>query len=291
MVEGRPADEAHWAANALVNGGYFAAMGIPIVRGRTFLDSDTPEEKRPAAIVNQALASHYWPGENPLGKGLVWGNRRLIVVGLAGDVHTKALDDAVEPTIYTSVMQLESGAATSAVFVLRTHSNDSSLFSAAVKTAIWSSDQGLPVFGVEALSQVVGNSLATRRIAVILLGSFSFLALGLAVVGLYGLLSYTVVQRTREIGVRVALGAKPGAVSGLFLRQGLLLSSGGIAIGLIPAFIAATLMSKLLFGIRVFDPVAFLVGVIVLPATAAAASYIPARRASRIDPLEALRSE
>ncbi|MBV9761939.1 MAG: ABC transporter permease [Acidobacteriaceae bacterium] len=288
-IEGRNEDRVHWAANALVGGGYFRAMGIRLLRGRTFSDRDTPNATYPSAIVNETLASTYWPGQDPIGKGLVWGARHLTIVGVAADVHIKALDAAVEPTIYTSIFQIESGATVNAVFVLRTRQADPAVYSSAAKAAVWSVDPGLPVFGVEALSNVVANSLATRRIALTLLASLSALALVLTVVGLYGLLSYAVEQRTREIGIRMALGARPSEILRLIVGQGSALAAAGIVIGLVFGAMLASSMSKLLFGVSASDPAAFGGAVALIALTSIFASAGPAWRASHIDPLTALR--
>ena len=290
-VEGTRQDETHWAANALVSGTYFHAMRIRLLSGRTFSDADTPNASRFAAIVNETLANRYWPGESPIGKGLRWGGRRLVVIGLVSDVHIKALDAAVEPSIYTSLFQVESGATANAVFVLRSRQDQPERYGAQAKAAIWSVDRALPVFGIEPLSEVVENSLATRRITVILLGSFSILALALTVAGLYGLLSYTVEQRTREIGVRLAVGARPMEILRLVVGEGSALTGAGILLGLVLSFLAASATSKLLFGISAFDPAAFTGGAATIFVTSLLASSVPAWRASRTDPIKALRTE
>ena len=290
ILEGEDFHAARWADNALVSGEYFGAMGIPILQGRTFDNRDTPEGTG-AAIVNASMAHRFWPHGDALGKRLNWGGRDLTIVGVAGDVHIKALDSGVNATIYTCVYQVQSGATTSGVFIVRTRGVDPEGLAPAVREAIWSVDRGVPVFDLRTLEQVVARSLTTRRFAVTLLSAFAGLALMLAMIGLYGVLSYAVAQRTSELGVRFALGATPGEVLQLVLGDGLRLTGIGVGAGALLGAIAARAMSRLLFGIGTFDLGAFAFAAAALIAVALIASYIPARRASRVDPMVALRSE
>jgi len=290
VLEGGDENSVRWADNALVSGDYFAAMGIPIVRGRTFSGQDTPQSPG-SAMVNESMARRFWRDGDAIGKRIVWGGRQLTVVGIAADVHIKALDSAVNPTIYCSVYQLESGATASAVFIVRVRTADPTSVASAVREAIWSVDRGVPVFDIRTMDQIVARSLTSRRFAAVLLSSFAVLALALAVIGLYGVLSYAVTQRTSELGVRFALGATPGEVLGLVLGDGLRLTMVGVVIGAILGAAAARAMSRLLFGIQSFDLAAFAVAIAILMAVALIASYIPARRASRVDPMVALRNE
>jgi putative ABC transport system permease protein len=201
------------------------------------------------------------------------------------------LDSAVNPTIYTCAYQVESAATTNAVFIVRTLGVESTGLAPAVRHAIWSVDRGVPVFDIRTLEHVVARSLTTRKFAVALLSAFAVLALALAVVGLYGVLSYAVAQRTSELGVRFALGATPGGVVRLVLGDGLRLTTTGVVIGALLGAAAARAMSRLLFGIQSFDPAAFAIAVAILIVVALIACYIPARRASRVDPMVALRNE
>ena len=290
ILEGEDERSVHWADNALVSADYFAAMGIRLLAGRTFGREDAPEAPL-AAIVNEAMARRFFPGGDALGRRLVWGGRKLTIVGIAGDVHTSGLDAAVGPMIYTPVYQVESGATRGAVFVVRTRLADPASLAASVRDALWSVDRDVPVFDIRAMSAIVSRSLATRSFAVTLLASFAGLALFLAVIGLYGVLSYAVTQRTSELGVRFALGATPGRVVQMVLGDGLRLVAAGAVVGAVLGGMAARLMSGLLFGIRVFDPATFAGAVLLLLAVAALASFVPARRASRLDPMTALRSE
>lgn len=289
-LEGGDANSVRWADNALVSGDYFAAMGIPIVRGRTFGGEDTPQSP-PSAMVNESMARQFWPNGDALGKRIVWGGRTLNVVGIIGDVHIKAIDSVVNPTTYFSVYQIESGATTSAVFIVRTRTADPTSLASAVREAIWSVDHGVPVFDIRTMDQIVSRSLTSRRFAAALLSSFAILALALAVIGLYGVLSYAVAQRTSELGVRFALGATPGEVLRLVLGDGLRLTTIGVVIGALLGAAAARAMSRLLFGIKTFDLAAFGVAIAILMVVALVASYVPARRASHVDPMVALRNE
>jgi predicted permease len=290
ILEGEDVHASRWADNALVNGDYFGAMGIPLLSGRTFGPEDTPQAPL-SAIVNESMARRFWPNGGAIGRRIVWGGRLLTIVGIAGDVHTSALESVVNPMIYTDVYQIESGATVNAVFILRTRTGDPARLSAAVREAIWSVDRDLPVFDIRTMDQIVSRSLGTRRFAVALLSSFAVLALALAVVGLYGVLSYAVAQRTSELGLRSALGATRAQVLQMVIGDGLRLTAFGVGIGAILGVAAARAMERLLFGIPTFDGVAFTIAALTLLAVAAIASYVPARRASRIDPMVALRHE
>jgi putative ABC transport system permease protein len=290
ILEGEDERSVHWADNALVSGDYFAAMGIRMSSGRTFGREDAPEAPI-AAIVNESMARRFFPEGGALGRRLVWGGRKLTIVGIAGDVHIAGLDAVVSPTIYTPVYQVESGATRSAVFVVRTRLADPAALAASVRDAIWSVDRDVPVFDVRALSGIVSRSLATRSFAVTLLASFAAVALFLAVIGLYGVLSYAVTQRTSELGVRFALGATPGRVVRMVMGDGMRLVAAGTVLGAVMGAMVARLMSGLLFGVRAFDLTTFAAAVALLLAVAGAASLVPARRAARLDPMAALRSE
>jgi len=290
VIDGRPNDEFHWADNALVSGDYFRAMGIPLLSGRTFPDVDTPLSPL-AAVVNQSMAQQYWPHEDPIGKGFQWGGRHLTVVGVAGDVHVEELDKPIGPTIYSSIYQIESGATTSAVFLIRTHNEDPMRLASAAQNVIWSVDRGLPIVGVGTLRQVVSTSLAIRRLSLALVGTFALLALVLSLIGIYGVLSNAVAQRIQEMGVRLALGAKPIEITRLIVGEGVRLTGWGIALGVAGGALSSTFLSKLLFGVPAFDLLTFAAGAVMLLGAALLASYLPARRASRVDPMTALRCE
>lgn len=290
VIDGRPKDKFHWADNALVSGDYFSAMGIPLLRGRTFSDADTPLSPL-GAIVNQSMARQFWPHEDPIGKGFQWGGRHLTVIGVAGDVHVEELDKPIAPTIYNSVYQIESGATTSAVFLVRTHGKDPMQLASSAQNVIWSVDRGLPILGFGTLRRVVSTSLAIRRLSLVLVGIFALLALVLSLIGIYGVLSHAVARRTREMGLRLALGARPVEITRLIVGEGMRLTIWGILLGVASGGLASGLLSKLLFGVPAFDPVSFASGAALLLGAALLASYLPARRASRVDPMSALRCE
>jgi hypothetical protein len=281
-------DQIRWAANALVSPEYFTAMGIPMLRGRPFNDADVADTPL-VAVVNEALARRYWPDREPIGEHLLWGGRRLMIVGVAGDVHIAALDVEVEPTIYCSVYQVESGATTSAVFILR-HDGDSGAASAA-RTVIQSVDSGLPVLDIRPLTQVVGRSLAERRFTVAVVTVFAGFALALAVMGLYAVLSQAVARRTQELGIRLAVGASPVDLIAMVMRDGVRLLTAGLVIGAVAAVSTVRSMSVLLFGVKAIDPTAFAVATCILLLVSGLATYRVARRAAMLDPLTALRAE
>jgi putative ABC transport system permease protein len=289
-LEGEDFHSARWADNALVSGNYFAAMGIPLISGRTFGPEDTPQSPL-AAIVNQSMARRFWPRGDAVGKRIRWGGRNLTIVGVVGDVHIKAIDAGVNPTIYNCVYQIESGATSSAVFVLRTRNADPAALASAVRAAILAVDRDVPVFDIRTMEQVVSRSLSARRFAMALLTGFAALALALAVVGLYGVLSHAVAQRTSELGLRLALGATPTELVRLVLGRGLRLTALGVVIGACGGAAAARALAGLLFGIHAFDTAAFAGAAALLLTVALVASYLPARRASRVDPVIALRQE
>jgi predicted permease len=289
-IEGHPPNEFHNADNALVSEGYFRAMDIPILRGRSFREQDTPSTPL-VAVINQTLARTYFPNQNPFGKRLVWGYRTpFTIVGVAGDVKFSALDADVSPMIYMSNFQVASGVSRHAVFVLRTAGDPAGLASAA-RREIWSVDKDLPVFGVTTMNDVLAASVAQRRFSTGLLGGFAVLALLMAAIGLYGVLSYSVSQRMHEMGLRMALGANARDLMCLVLGQGIRVALAGVAAGLVASFAATRLLAGMLFGVSPLDPLTLIVVAAVLVAAALLASFIPARRATKVDPMEALRYE
>ncbi len=291
ILEGEDVHAARWADNASVSGSYFQAMGIPLLRGRTFGEQDAPGTSSLAAIVNDSMARRFWPTGDALGKRIEWGGRVLTIVGIVGDVHLAALETAVNPTIYTALYQIDRGPTSQAVFILRGHTASAAAIAPSVRGAIWSVDNGVPVFDVRTMDDVVARSLATRRFTVALLSSFAAVALVLAVVGLYSVLAYGVTQRTPELGVRLALGASPRQLVRLVLGEGLRLTTIGLVVGVAAGVIVARAMTPLLFGVASFDPLAFAGSAASLLLVALAASGLPARRAAGVDPLIALRSE
>ncbi len=274
-----------------VSANYFEAMGIRLMRGRWFNSADTANSS-PVAVINEALARRTWPGEDPLGKRLKRGlpeieSPWLEVVGVVADVKAYGLEVGTPNQTYVPLAQLPP---TSFWLTVRT-TGDPLQSVAAVERSIHSIDKDLPVFAIRSMDQVLGSSRAQRLLMLTLLASFAALALLLAAVGIYGVVSYSVKQRTRELGIRMALGAQRGDVLKLILTQGLKPAIIGVVIGLGAAFALTRWMETLLFGVRPTDPVTFSVIAVVLLSVALVACWLPARRATKVDPLIALRTE
>jgi predicted permease len=277
-----------------ISAGYLKTMGIPILRGRSFDDTDN-EQSMPVAIVNETMAREYWPGQDALGKRFKVGDPDeqvpwLTIVGVAGDVHQMGADVPVKAEMYFPYRQGSSRFYAPRDLVIRT-SLDPLSFVAAVRREIRAVDADQPVSNIRTMDDVLSKEIAPRRIAMTLLMTFAGLALLLASIGIYGVLSYFVAQSTPEIGVRLALGAQQSDVLKLVVSRGMKLALAGLAIGLVAAFLLTRLMTSLLFGVSATDATTF-VGVSgLLLAVALLACYIPARRATKVDPLVALRYE
>jgi predicted permease len=271
---------------------YFRTMRIPLVAGRDFDSRDTPDSPS-VVIVNRAAAEQLWPGRNPTGHHLMLPNipegkrLNLEVVGVVGDSKYRNLLDPVAPAMYLPFAQGYRGHAT---LILRTAGAPGAM-SASARRLLASLDPSVPVGGVTTMREQESRSLYQARMIALLLGSFGMLSLVLAVVGIYGVSSYTVARRTQEIGLRMALGARPEEVLGMVLRQGAKLAGTGIAAGVLAALGLTRLMRSLLYGTSTGDPLTFASMAVLLAAVAVAACYIPARRATRIDPITALRHE
>jgi len=269
---------------------YFRAMGIPLSRGRTFTWADN-ESSLPMAIINEAAARQYWPSEDAMGKRVkledgsapVWRQ----IVGIVGDVREDGLVKAGRPEVYAPLLQAP---VPYMALIVRTRTQPAAL-TAAVRQAVMAVDKDQPLFQVETMQQVVDDSVAGRRFQMALLAVFAALALGLAAIGIYGLISYTVNQRTHEIGIRMALGAKREDVLHLVVRQGMMLAIAGVVVGTVGALLLTRFLSGMLYGVGVNDPTTLLSVATLLIGVAALASYIPARRATRVDPMVALRYE
>jgi putative ABC transport system permease protein len=278
-----------------IGGDYFGTLGVPLVRGR-LLDMRDDETHPPAIVINETLARTYWPGQDPVGKriqqvrpdGRPGGGpaRWLTVVGVIGDVRAEGLDRPVPPQLYASMWQM-SGLSIGVVMKTRPGANAEEVLRREVKAV----DPDLPVYAVRPFDDVLAAGNATRRFVMLLVGLFGVAALLLAALGIYGVIAYAVSQRQREIGVRIALGARPASVVGMVLADGLRLTLVGVAVGLAGALATTRLLSGLLFDIGATDPLTFGAIVPALAAVALAACWIPARRAAAVNPLVALRSE
>lgn len=273
--------------------GYFETLGIPLVRGRALTWSD--DDGSPlAVVVNETLAAHYWPGADPIGKRIrvgdgPWGS----VVGVVGDVRHNGLTEEILPKFYVSPPQwnLATGAnPTSLRLVVRSVGSPREVVEP-IRAVVRALDASLAIAEVRTTKEVLDAAVAQPRVMAVLMGAFGAVALGLALVGVYGVMTYTVGRRTREIGVRMALGAMREEVVGLMLRRGALMIGIGLAIGTVFALALSRYVESLLYGVRPNDPVTFIVVLVVFGAVAGAATYLPSRRAARVDPVRALKSE
>jgi putative ABC transport system permease protein len=283
--------EAPAAAIRLVDPGYFAAMRIPLKRGRSLATSDRIGSA-PVAVINEAMARQLWPGEDPIGQHVkvAWWHptASVEIVGVVADSRHDGLDAAFEPTLFYPFAQESQQSSMS--LVLRSTLPPATL-TRMVRAAVSEMDKGVPVADAVTMYQHIAETMADRRYPAFVLSLFGALALTLAAVGIYGVQSYTVGQRTREIGVRVALGARPADVLRMVLGGGLRLTLIGVALGGATAGLAAGALGKLLYGVHPVDPVTFVLVPLGLVGVALLAMAAPARRASRVDPMVALRSE
>jgi putative ABC transport system permease protein len=267
---------------------YFRAMGIPLLKGRVFTDQDKAD--RPlVVIINETLARRYWPdGGNPIGQRLRLGPRFIPeIVGIVGDVKNSALNQQTTPAMYTSYLQIPEMKMS---LVVRAEGDPANMIRA-VEKQVWAVDKDQPMYKIRTMEQVVGESQSSSRFTLAVLAIFAAVAMGLAAVGIYGVISYTVTQRTREIGIRIALGAERSDVLRLVVGQGTVLAVSGVAVGLGGALALTRVMRNLLFGVSATDPLIFAGAALFLAAVALLASYIPARRAMSVDPTVSLRYE
>ncbi len=279
------------AATHAVSANYFEMMGIRLLKGRVFTSADTPDVTR-ISVVNETLARRMWPGEDPIGKR--WKFGRLDgpspwreIIGVVADVKLNGVESETPMELYLPLAQQPRDFLG---LVART-AGDPLQAAPAIERAVRAIDKDLPVFSIRSMDQLMGNSLAQRRLTLTLLASFAALALMLAAIGIYGVIAYSVRQRTRDLGIRMALGAQRRDVLKLILAQGLKLTLIGVAIGLLAAFALTRWMEALLFGVRPTDPLTFTVIALVLTLVALVACWIPARHATKVDPLVALRCD
>ena len=299
-IEGR-ASEARDVPSSeatLVTPGYFRALGVDLRRGRLLDDHD--DARAPSAVVvSESFAEQFFPGEDAVGKRITTGPAArpaagppppvtwLTIIGIVRDVKTERLDAVASPMLYRSILQTSNLTVT---LVVRA-SGDPVMLVESVRREVHAVDPNEPVFGVRTMDAVVSSALAQRRFTMLLLAMFATTALALSAIGIYGVMAYFVTQRTREIGIRLALGASRRDVLGLVLGQGIRLASAGVVLGLIGALAITRAIATLLFDVSPRDPVTLAAPSIVLTAVALLACYVPARRATRVDPIRALRYE
>lgn len=277
---------------AQVSEDYFTAIGTRVVAGRVFTVQDRTSDGLNALVVNESFARLYWPDGNALGRRLKVGSSVdgpgpwLYVIGIVADVHQRGLAEPSEAESYLFYQQRPSDQ----MRIVVRFGADFSLVAEALKRAIWEVDPNIPV-EVNTLADQVAGTITTPRFYTGLLATFAALALLLAAVGLYGTMSYVVGERQREMGIRLALGAAASSVTTLVVRQGLILTVLGAVVGMAGAVLGTRLLESFLFGVTATDASAFVVGVAVLTGVALVASYLPARRATLIDPVQTLRAE
>jgi len=271
---------------------YFTALGIPLLQGRLFDEHDTPDAPQ-AAVISQSLARATWPNQNPVSQTIEFGNmdgdlRLLTVVGVVGDVHYRSLEKPPEPTVYVDYRQRLRGGRDFTI-VMQATTPPGVVLADARRVVRDVAPDVAPRF--QTFQDVFSASLETRRFNLTLLGVFAGTALALAAIGIYGVISYWVTRRTREIGVRMALGAVPQNVMRLVLSHATATILAGVAVGLAGALALTRTMQSLLFGVSAEDPVTFAGVALLLGAVALLATYIPAHRATKVDPMVALRYE
>ncbi len=288
-----PESERHVSRVSIIEPGYFQTLRIPLVRGREFQDTDTTKSKA-VVLVNQAFANKFFPGEDVIGKrinpglgdGVVTGVKREIV-GIVGNVKVGRLTTDTVPEMYLPFSQ---SVVVSPKLVIRTATDPVSLISA-VRSQVAQIDKNLPLYEVRTMDDLFSRSAARQRFQALLVSAFAVISLLLSAIGLYGLLSYLVAQRTLEIGVRMALGAPRQSVLAMVLRRGMVLAAIGVALGIVASLALTNFLKGMLFGIRAFDALTFVVVSAVLLLVCLLASSGPAYRAARLDPVKTLRDQ
>jgi putative ABC transport system permease protein len=274
-----------------VSADFFKTLGTPLLRGRFFSIGDRPDALR-VAIINDALARRSWPGQDPVGRRFTVGPREsdgpsYTVVGVVGDMRRQGLEREALPQIFVSLAQ--NPPPRNVNLFVRTSSDNPQAIAGALRAAVGRVEKNAPVNGVAPLEQQLGTYLTQRRFQTSLLTGFSFVALLMAAVGIYGLIQYSMATRTQEIGLRMAIGAQAGDIFRMMITEGLRLSVTGVALGLVGALWLGRAGSSLLVGVTASDPVTFAAVSLLLTAVAIAACYFPARRATKVDPIRALR--
>jgi predicted permease len=271
-----------------VDHGYVSAMGIPLLSGRGIEETDDSGAPD-VVVVSQGAARRFWPDDSPIGKSVATstGDRSFTVVGVVGDVKVERLGETTQPTFYFSMAQRPGGD----LYLVASGNGSPAELAADIRRAVVELDPDLLIMNIQTLEERLGVNLYPARLAAAFLGTFGLLALFLAAIGLYGVVSLSVSRRTRELGIRMAVGADRGSVVGMVLRGSLASVALGGLLGLGLAFAGALLIRSFLFGVEPADPATLVTVPILLGLVAAAAAFLPARRASRVDPVEALRTE
>jgi len=291
IIEGRPplpVGTYNMTQYRPVSPGYFETLGIPLLRGRWFTSADTPEAPW-VVVINDSMAREYWPSENPVGQRLNFTGATRTVIGVVGNVLHEGLDGEAKAEMYVPVEQAPNTESEPTI-VMRS-SLDAGTAAGELRAALSAIDPAIAVDRIETMQQLVSGSVAQPRFRTMILAAFSLLALLMASIGIYGVMNYLVIQRTREFGIRLSLGATQTDVLRLVLGRAAKLIGVGTVLGLVGSILLVRLITKLLFGTAPLDPFTFGVVPVLLAAVALAASYIPARRATRIDPIVALRCE
>jgi predicted permease len=299
-LEHAPPSDYYWAENSFVSPGYLRTMGISLLRGRDFREEDRAKSPRPdskgnciadacEAVVSETFVNKFFAAQDPIGQRFEWGDGDLFtIIGVADDVHISALDADPPAMIYMSMFQVESGGSGRTAFVLRSGQPGQILFHE-VQQRIWTLDKDLPVFNTSSMASLIAESVAQRRFTVLLLSAFGALALLLAAVGLFGVVSCLVAERTREFGVRIALGAERSDVYRQVLARASVLGAAGSVLGLLLSLLVSDLLRASLYHVKRCDPITLLLAPTVLLSVVLFAAYWPARRAAKVDPMTALR--
>ena len=293
-IEGRKFDPSNLTSAGwqLAGANYFRTLGIPLLKGRDLTPADMEPGAPAVAVVNERMAARYWPNEDPIGRRITLGvprpdNPWVTIVGIAKDVPHRALDSQPEPDWYTSRVV----APQRQRYLFVRSAQPTASLATAIRSEVATIDRHQPLTSVKTMTDVIGSTTAPRRFNAWLLGAFATVALVLATLGIYSVISYSITIQTQEIGIRMALGAQRSSILGMVLKKGIVLTMFGAAIGLAAAFVLTRWMSSMLFGISAFDPMTYALVLLIAVGAALLACSIPARRATRVDPLVALRYE
>jgi len=293
VIEGQPAPKDMWSSplvgSCTVTPNYFRTMRIPLLSGRDVAETDTPHTPL-VAVINETMAHRFWPHQHPVGKRFKQSDpdaKWITVIGVVGDVREFGLAEPAIPEAYYP----ESQSVSSGLVLVVRAANDPQAQVPAIRNALHGLDRGLPWYGVQTLSEMVSQSSREKRFVALLLALFAAVALALASVGIYGVVAYSVSQRTREIGIRMAFGAEVRNVLGMMLSEGLRLVVAGVAVGLLGAWALSRYLTSILYAVRATDLLTYILAALLMTAVALVACLVPARRATKVNPMVALRYE